>query len=347
MNQEFLTELLQAAGPSGYERRAADVFAKEAETFARVHEDHFGNVYAEVGPEDAPVLALLGHLDEIGLIVSHVGKEGFIHVQPIGGWDPQVLVGQRIRLLAPGGDVIGVIGKKAIHVMEPEERKKASTLEELWIDIGLPADEVKALIPVGTPAVIDQGPVQVGNCLVSRAIDDRIGAFVVLEALRRLKAEDLRCRVVAVGTAQEEIGVFGAKLSSYALSPVAGIAVDVTHETGQPGVKKERFGELPFGSGANLETGPLLSPGVLAGLKAAGDKEGIPYTVSARGRFTGTDADAMALSKAGVPSAVVSVPNRYMHSPNEMVDLRDVQACIDIIAAFAQGFDPEADLRRR
>ncbi|MFC5848359.1 M42 family metallopeptidase [Deinococcus petrolearius] len=346
INRDFLFALLSQAAPSGAERRAADVWKKEAETFARVSEDHYGNVYAELGPQGAPVVALMGHLDEIGLIVSYVGDEGFLSVLPVGGWDPQVLVGQRIRLLAPGGDLIGVIGKKAIHVMEADERSKASKLEDLWIDVGLSKEEAQAQIPVGTYGVIEQGPIMVGDKVVSRALDNRVGAFIVLEALRALKDTDLKHRVVAVGTSQEEIGLFGAQLSGHRLDPIAGIAVDVTHETRQPGVSEKKYGVAPFGSGANLTVGPMQSPALLRRLTDAAKAEGIPYTLSATGRYSGTDADALALVRSGVPTAVVSIPNRYMHSPSEMVDERDVKACTDIIAAGVRALEAQPDFTR-
>lgn len=346
INREFLFALLSQAAPSGFERRAADVWKKEAQNFARVSEDHYGNAYAEVGPEDGPTLALMGHLDEIGLIVSHVDDKGFVSVLGVGGWDPQVLVGQRIRVLAPGGDLIGVIGKKAIHVMDQDERSKASKLEDLWIDLGLDADEVKELVPVGTYAVIEQGPMMVGNKVVSRAIDNRIGAFIVLEALRQLAGDDLKHRVVAVGTSQEEIGVFGAQTSAYRLDPVAGVAVDVTHETAQPGVSEKKYGVAPFGSGANVAVGPMSNPVLVRQLTEAAQRENIPYTLSATGRYTFTDADALTMSRAGVPSGVVSIPNRYMHSPSEMIDERDAKACIDLLVAWVRGLDTGADFTR-
>jgi putative aminopeptidase FrvX len=346
INQDFLFALLREAGPSGQERRAADVWKQEAATFARVSEDHYGNVSAELGPEGAPAIALMGHLDEIGLIVSHIGDEGFLSVLGVGGWDPQVLVGQRVRLLAPGGDLLGVIGKKAIHVMEPEDRKNASKLEDLWIDVGLSKEDVQARVPVGTYAVIEQGPIMVGDRIVGRALDNRVGAFIVLEALRALKDTELKHRVVAIGTSQEEIGVFGAQVSGYGLNPVAGVAVDVTHETKQPGVSEKKYGVVPFGSGANLAVGPMTSPVILRQMQAAAQAEGIPYTLSAAGRYTGTDADALTLVRAGVPTAVVSLPNRYMHSPSEMVDARDVKACVDLIAAWVGGLEVGADFTR-
>lgn len=334
LNTDLLFKLLEVAAPSGLERRAADIWKAEAASFASVWEDHYGNSYAAVGPENAPTIVLQGHLDEIGLIVSHIDDEGFLSVLPVGGWDPQVLVGQRVRVLAADGDLIGVIGKKAIHVISNEERSKASKIEDLWIDLGLSKDEVSQKVSVGTFVVIEQGPIRVGNKIVGRAIDNRVGAFVVLEALRELKDQPLNHRVVAVGTSQEEIGCFGAQVSGYAIAPVAGVAVDVTHETTQPGVSEKKYGVAPFGSGANLAVGPMQSPAILRSMTEAARKNDIAFSLSALGRYSGTDADSLTLSRAGVPSAVVSIPNRYMHSPNEMIDERDVQACISIIVAW-------------
>ena len=225
INRDFLFQLLSVAAPSGAERRAADVWLKEAGTFARTHEDHYGNAYAEVGPEGAPSIALMGHLDEIGLIVSHVNDDGNISVLGVGGWDPQVLVGQRVRVLAPGGDLIGVIGKKAIHVMDEEDRRKASKLDDLWIDVDMTQAEAQERIPVGTVAVIEQPSLMVGSKIVSRALDNRVGGFIVLEALRALKDVPLRHRIVAVGTSQEEIGSYGSHVAGFKLEPVAAIAV--------------------------------------------------------------------------------------------------------------------------
>lgn len=347
INEEFLFALLAQAAPSGFERRAADVWLKEATSFARTSEDHYGNVYAELGPQGAPAIILTGHLDEIGLMVSHVNDKGFLHLLGIGGWDPQVLVGQRVRLLAPEGDMIGVIGKKAIHVMDEEDRKKASKLEDLWIDVDMTADEARRRIPVGTVAVIEQPTVKMGSKIVSKALDNRVGAFIVLEALRALKDVNLKHRVVAVGTSQEEIGSFGSHTATYRVNPIAGVAVDLTHETEQPGVKAEKYGVAPFGSGANLSVGAMTSPVIYRQMQDAAKKENIPYSISANPRYTFTDGDTMALSRAGVPTAVVSVPNRYMHSPNEMVDARDVKACIDLIAAWIRGLEEGQDFKRQ
>lgn len=351
MNTEFLLKLLQEAGPSGYEARPARVWLDEAAQFARTQHDHYGNVYAELGPQAARPIVLMGHMDEIGLMVSHIDDKGHLAVLGIGGWDPQVLVGQRVRLLAREGDILAVVGKKAIHVMEPEDRKNASKLEELWLDTGLEVSEVERRIPVGTVGVLEQPPLLLGDKLVSKAIDNRAGAFIVLEALRQVAAQtsggkDLKHRIVAIGTSQEEIGAFGAQVSSYHLEPIAGIVVDVTHETGQPGVNEKKYGKVPFGSGGNISVGAMLSPRISQQLQDVAREKNLPYSVSASPRYTATDGDTLALSRAGVPLGVVSIPNRYMHSPSEMVQLSDLQAIIDLLSAWILQVDEQPDFSR-
>lgn len=357
VNLEFFKALLSVAAPSGYEARAAAIWKKEADSFAdRVSEDHYGNVYAEINPpadgtKSRPI-ALMGHLDEIGLMVSHIDDKGMLAFMGIGGWDPQVLVGQRVRLLAEGdhsgdGDLFGVIGKKAIHVMEGEERNKASKLEDLWIDTALEPEEVKRRVQVGTVGVIEQPVIEQYGHLIARAIDNRAGAFIVLESLRAMKAAGVTAHVVAVGTSQEEIGCFGAVVSGFHLDPVAGVVVDVTHETNQPGVNEKKYGVVPFGSGANLAVGAMVSPVITRQMQTVARAREIGFTLSANPRYTGTDNDSLALVRAGVPTAVVSIPNRYMHSPNEMVRLSDVQACIDLIAGWAESLSGEQDFTRR
>ncbi|WP_424949227.1 M42 family metallopeptidase [Deinococcus sp.] len=356
MNLDFFKALLSAAAPSGYEARAASVWKTEAQGFAdRVTEDHYGNVYAEINPpaagEEARPVALMGHLDEIGLIVSHIDDKGLIAFLGIGGWDPQVLVGQRVRLLADDqtgeGDILGVIGKKAIHVMEGDERSKASKLEDLWIDTALDTEEVRRRVPVGTVGVIEQPPFEQNGHLISKALDNRAGAYIVLEALRAIKAAGVGLHVVAVGTSQEEIGCFGAQVSGYQLNPSAGVVVDVTHETGQPGVNEKKYGVVPFGSGANLSVGAMVNPVMVRQMQAVAKAREIPLTLSASPRYTGTDADSLSLVRAGVPTAVVSIPNRYMHSPSEMVRLSDVQACVDLIAGWAESLSGEQNYTRK
>ena len=347
MNLDFLKPLLEAAGPSGFEGRAARVWRAEAQGFAdTAYGDHYGNAYAELNPDGGRPIVFFGHLDEIGLMVSHVDDAGLLAVLNLGGWDAQVLVGQRVRLLAEGGDLIAVIGKKPIHLMDSGDRDKGSKLEDLWLDTGLEAGEVRRRVPVGTVGVIEQPVVTVGERVISKALDNRIGAYVVLEALRKLKDAGTRRRVIAVASAQEEIGAYGARVASFSLDPLAALVVDVTFETSQPGVDVKKVGKAEFGSGAALGVSALTNPAVVRGLQDTADQAGIPYTLSPNPRRTGTDADEVALTKAGVPCGVVSVPQRYMHSPSEMVDGRDVQACIDLMAAWVEGLEEAPDFSR-
>ncbi|ABG03707.1 peptidase M42 [Rubrobacter xylanophilus DSM 9941] len=347
---DFLKRLLSAPGPSGREEAAARVWREEAGRFADgVRGDRMGNSFATLNPGGRPRVMLSGHIDEIGLIVTHVDEQGFVRFKGVGGWDPQVLVGQRVRLRTGSGEIPGVIGKKAIHLMESEERKKASEIKGLWIDIGArDAEEARRSVRVGDVAVLDQEPVELPNGrLASRSLDNRMGAFVVLEALRLLSEEEgLSAEVVAVATVQEEVGIYGARGAAFGLDPDAAIAVDVTHATDTPGVPKNEHGDHPLGSGPVIARASVLSPLVTDGLVSAAEREGIPYTLEADSSRTGTDADAIHLSRAGIATGLVSCPNRYMHSPNEMVELGDLEGCARLIASYVRSLGPDADFVR-
>jgi putative aminopeptidase FrvX len=344
---DFLKRLLEAAAPSGFETRAARVWADEARGFSSVRFDEYGNVFAGINAERGLSVMLSGHLDEIGLMVSHVGDKGFVSVKGIGGWDAQVLPGQRVRLLARGGDLIGVVGRKAVHLMKGDDRDKAVKLEDVWLDFGLDVDEAKQKIRVGDVAVLEQPTLDFGNGrIAAKALDNRLGAFIVLEALRRLSEGSCLHQVTAVGAAQEEIGAFGAKVAAFELAPKLAIIVDVTHETTQPGVDEKDVGVTPFGSGANLCFSALTHPKLNDLMLEVAQKHGIKTSLSAYPRFTGTDGDTIAVSRAGIPCVVLSVPLRYMHSPSEMVDLSDAQAVIDLIVAFCLELPGDIDLSR-
>lgn len=347
----FLERLLDAPGPSGFESRAARVWTDEAESFAESWSDVVGNSYAAVRPEARPLVLLAGHIDEIGLQVTHADKSGLLYFGGIGGWDPQVLVGQRVRVLGARGDVAGVIGRKAIHLIEPKEREKAAKVKKLWIDVGAGSrEELGELgVRVGDPAVLDAGMVRLaGDRVASRAIDNRVGAFVVLEALRLVAAGDGRTGVVAVATAQEEIGYSGggARASAFGLSPDVALVVDVTHATDVPDVDKSEVGEHSLGGGPVLTRGSSTHPGVFEILAETAGSEGIPYSIQAAPRRTGTDADAIHLARGGVPTGLVSVPNRYMHSPSEMVAVSDLFHTAELLAAVVARIDEGLDLSR-
>jgi endoglucanase len=351
----FLERLLDAPGPSGFEVRAARVWREEAETFAdRVSVDVSGNSFATVHEGDGPRVMLAGHIDEIGLQITHIDENGFLYVDEIGGWDPQVLVGQRVTILARGGDVAGVVGKKAIHLIQPEERSKASKTGQLWVDVGAADREaVGALgIRVGDPMVIAQGMVRLaGDLIASRAIDDRVGAFVVLEAIRLLAAgkDAPEASTTGVATVQEEIGYQGggARTSAYTVDPDVAIVVDVTFSTDVPDIEKKELGEHELGGGPVISRGSAASNTVFEMLAETADAEGIPYTIQASPKATRTDADGIHLTRHGVPTGLVSVPNRYMHSPNEVVSLEDLFNTARLIAAFVRRLGPDTDFTPR
>jgi putative aminopeptidase FrvX len=344
---DLLDKLLRAGAPSGYEGPAAEVW-REAASFAEVSTDGIGSSIARVG-EGSPLLAVVGHIDEIGLIVTHVDEKGFLWFAPVGGWDPQILVGQRVEIRGRNGLVPGVAGRKPIHLLEPDQRKKVVELKGMHIDIGASdREEAEALVRVGDPVVIAAEPMAVaGERLVSRAMDNRLGAYVALESLRRCaEGKGPGGSFAAVAAVQEEIGLFGARTAAFQVRPDIAIAVDVTHATDAPGVDEKEIGSHPFGSGPAIGRGSTLSPKVFELLIETAEAEGIAHSISASGRGTSTDADVLQISRAGIPTGLVSIPLRYMHSPVEMVDLSDVEATVKLLAAFGERLSSDWDLSR-
>jgi endoglucanase len=348
----FLKSLLSTPGTSGHETAPAGVWRDRASGFiesAGVRGDRMGNSFATLNEGGSPRVMLSGHVDEIGVVVTHVDDQGLIHFKGVGGWDSQVLVGQRIRLQTRSGEVRGVIGKKAIHLMEAEDRKKVSEIKSLWIDIGAKdADEARDIVRVGDVGVIDQELLELPNDrLAARSLDNRVGAFVVLEALRLLSEGDsFAAEVTAVASVQEEIGANGARSSAFGLDPDAAIAVDVTHATDVPGASKNENGEHALGSGPVITRASTLSPMISNGLMDTAEREEMPYSIEADSGRTGTDADAIHFSRAGVASGLVSVPNRYMHSPNEIVQLDDLENAARLIAEYLRGLAADTDFIR-
>ncbi|HTA96867.1 MAG TPA: M42 family peptidase [Solirubrobacteraceae bacterium] len=365
---QTLRDLLAARGPSGYETAPAAVWSAAAQAFgAQVQTDVVGTPSALVAPRargahrtdgdvrktlsDAPSgptssddqarrrLIVMGHIDEIGLIVTHIDDEGYLWFREVGGWDAQILVGQRVVLATRDGEISGVIGKKPIHLLRDEERKKVAEVRELHIDIGAKdGEQARSMVRVGDVAVIDGDPLELPNGrIASRALDNRLGSFVALEAAR-LVAEAGGANgweLVAVAAAQEETTFGGSRTSAFSLQPDAAIVVDVTHATDAPGIDVKESGKHELGSGPVLSRGSTLNPRLSELLYDTAEKEKIAFTVEAIGRNTGTDADAVHLSRGGVPTALVSIPLRYMHSPVELVQLQDVHAAAALIAAAA------------
>ena len=341
MIPDVLRTLLTAPGPSGYEGPAATAFREACEPLATtVATDAHGSTVATLeGSGGGPRVAVMGHIDEIGLIVSHIDDNGFLWFLQVGGWDPQILVGQRVDVITRDGIIPGVAGRKPIHLLSEDERKKVPKLKDLHIDIGArDGDEARSMVAIGDVAVISAEPVELPNGrIVSRSLDNRVGCYVAYEALRLL-AEDGPAPgdFHAVAVNNEETNFGGSTTTAYALRPDVCLVIDVTHETAAPGVDEKENGRHHFGSGPAIVRGATLSPRVHDALVEAAEAEDIPFTVEATGRATGTDADAVVRSRAGVLTASIGVPCRYMHSAVEMVSLDDVDATARLCAAFAR-----------
>ena len=347
----FLRRLLDVPGPSGFEAAAAKVWRDEAATLGTVTADVTGNSVAIVNAGAPVTVMLAGHIDEIGVIVTWIDDEGFAWIGPIGGWDAQVLVGQRIRFAGREGDVIGVVGRKPIHLIKRDDRDKAVKFEDLWVDIGASSrEDALQRLDIGDAGVIDGRAVDMPNDrIISRAIDDRIGAFVVLEALRRYAGQPGVAAVAAVATTQEEIGFHGggALVAAGRLGPTMAVAVDVTHATDHPTADKKDAGDHRLGGGPVLARGSVVSPVVFRMLRDAASRLGIPVTIQAAGRETSTDADFIHLAREGIPTGLLSIPNRYMHSPSEMVSLLDLDRAADLLAEACRSITPGTDFTAR
>jgi len=348
---ELLGRLLTAPGPSGHETDPARAWREACADFAaEVGADQVGSSFARVpGTADGPRLAIVGHIDEIGLHVTHVDDNGYLRFGQVGGWDAIVLVGQRVRIHTRSGPVLGVIGRKPIHLLKDEERKQVPELKDLHIDIGArDGDEARGLVRIGDVAVIDAGPVELRHDrVISRALDNRVGCYVAAEAARLVAvAGGAPGEVLALAVTQEETGFAGSRTSAFRHKPDVAVVVDLTFATDQPGVELGPITEHKMGSGPVIARGTSLHPRVFELLHDAAEKEKIPFTVESLGRGTGTDADAIHLSRSGVATGLVSVPCRYMHSPVEMVSLGDIEAAARVIAAFAQALGPETSFER-
>lgn len=345
---DFLRGLMKLAGPSGFESEPARLWREEAAKFAdRIWADLHGNSFAVLNEGGEPRIMLAGHIDEIGLMITYIDEKGYLYFTGIGGWDPQVLPGQRVRIHGKGEPILGVIGRKPIHLLKEEDKKKVVELEGLWIDIGAKdKEEAASLVRIGDSAVLDYGFDTLRNDLVvARGFDDRVGAFVILEAAHLLTEMDLAPAVYAVATVQEEVGLRGARTSAFGIDPQVGIAVDVGFATDTPGAEteKKRVGETKMGNGPIIARGANVNPRLFDLLVDTAESQKIPYQLEGSPRGTGTDANAIQLTRAGVATGLISVPNRYMHSPCEVVHLGDLENIYRLIAHTVAAIDENTD----
>lgn len=337
----FLTDLLKAKSPSGAEAQAQAVYDQYVKPHATAYaNDALGNRLASLNPKGTPTLMLAGHMDELGLIIIYVNKDGFLYFDTIGGHDLSIISGRRVIIQTAHGPVKGVTGKRAIHLMDDEDRKKVPKKHEIWIDIGAKTKaEALTRVAIGDVATYDHEFELInGSIGTARAFDNKVGAYIVGEALIRLAKDKtkLAAKVVSVATTQEEIGTRGAQTSAFAVDPHVALIVDVGHATDHPDCDPRKFGETKLGGGPIICRGPNINPKVYERLVATAKKIKIPYQLEADPRPTGTDARAIQMARGGVACGLVSIPLRYMHTPSEIVDLEDVENCVKLFAAFAK-----------
>jgi len=354
LSHAFFRKLLETPSPSGFEQPIQEVVRSWAGSYAdEVRTDRHGNVIAVRHPMrersspagEMPRIMLAGHCDQIALMVQHVDDNGYLYVQPIGGWDMQILLGQNLTVWSHAGPVAGVIARRAPHLLTNEDRNKVPQFTDIWIDIGArDRKDAEEIVEPGDPVTFALGYRPLRNGLAaSPAMDDKVGLWTVMEALRLLHGKQLQVAVYCVSTVQEEIGLRGATTSAYGIHPTVGIAVDVCHATDTPGNDKKQLGDTRLGAGPVLFRGPNINPRVLDQLRESAKAREIPVQVRGVPRATGTDANAMQLTRDGVATGLVGIPNRYMHSPVEVVCLEDLDRAAQLLAEFCLRATPQMD----
>lgn len=349
---EFLKRLVNTPSPSGNEPRGQRVWLDYAKKFAdETYWDAYGNCVAVLNKGGSPRLMLAGHADEIAMTVNFINKEGFIHVRKVGGVDPAIMRGQRVNIHTRDGDVRGVIGNVAPHLTRQDSPgdRKAPKMEELFIDIGVKSRaEAEKVVRIGDPiTLVDEFEILRGDIAVARAFDNRIGTFAVAEALRLLRESEKKpkAEILAVSNIMEEVGLFGVRQIAYTLKPDVALVVDVTHATDYPCVNQCAHGDIKMGQGPTLTHGGCNHPEVLARVEAVAKQKKIKLQHEAMSNTSGTDTDAIFWTRGGIPSGLISLPNRYMHSPVEVVSLRDLEQIPELMAAFALSLKPGEEFK--
>jgi len=337
-SRAFLDSLLATPGVSGYEQSVQAVVRDYVAGFAdEVRTDLHGNVIATVNPDGGPRLMFDGHCDQLGMLISHVDDAGFLYFQTVGGWDPQQLVGQRVCVWTADGSINGVISRKAIHLLSDDEKKTVVQPKDMWIDIGAnDKADAQSVVRIGDAVTVQLGVQELRNGLANApAMDNRTGVWVVIEAARRAKEQGLSCSLHAASTVQEEIGLRGAKTAAHGIDPTVAIAVDVTHATDCPTIDKRERGAIDLGKGPVILRGPNINPRVGARLEALASEHDLPHQLAALGRAAPNDANPLQLTRAGVATGLLQIPNRYMHSAVETVSLADLDTAAELLAIFA------------
>ena len=345
-SKNFLRHLVETPSPSGYEQDVQKLVRDRITPWCdQVRTDVMGNVFGIRNPDGKPRVMLAGHCDQIGFVINHLTEEGFLHLDHVGGVDPVVAASQRVAIMSKGGLVPGVIGRKAIHLMDDDDKKKVPKLHDLYIDIGAKnKEDALKLVAIGDAGVFTQPYVELANeRAVSMAFDNKMGTWIVTETLRLLQDRQFDACVIGVSTVQEEIGLRGATASAFSSEAQVGIALDVAHATDTPGVEKKKAGDFHVDAGPMIYRGANINPRIFELLVEAAEREKIPYQVAGAARGTGTDANAMQLSRGGMATGLLSVPLRYMHTPNELLSLHDLENTARLLAAFCRSLKRDQD----
>ncbi|MDR2672921.1 MAG: M20/M25/M40 family metallo-hydrolase [Coriobacteriales bacterium] len=350
---DFLRRLTEAPSPSGFEVPAANIMRQRLEgTATTIETNVLGSVHATLkGTSQGISVMIAGHLDEVGMMVTYISDDGFVSFEAIGGVDAAILPGMRVNVYPTGeqaepGQVLrGVMGRKPIHLIEPDERKAVTKMENLFIDVGIDGKELKKLVRIGDSITYGVGFEEFGNGFaVARAFDDKIGIWIAARVLEEVKrAGGAAGDVIAAGTVQEEIGLRGGVTSAYGVNPVIGISAEVGHATDYPDINKRKYGEAACGKGPLIARGPNINPILFERLVSAAKKAKTDYQIGPEARATGTDANAIQLSRGGKVAGLISIPLRYMHTPTEVLKLGDLEAAVKILTRFILDLDDNVD----
>lgn len=350
-SKDFLYKLLETPSPTGFEQDIQRVVRKRMERFAdRIEIDLHGNLIAGINLKADRRVMLAGHCDQIGFMVRHISEQGYLYLSPLGGIDPAVVHGSKVTVVGKEGKLAGVIGKKAIHQVKPEDRANQKVdLEKIWVDIGAKdRKEAEKLVEIGDPVVFELGVTELRNDLISATgLDNRVGLFVAMEALRLCASSNLSVGLYAVSTVQEEVGLRGAQTAAYSIDPEVGIAIDVTHASDSPATEDTKNPPCKLGAGPAITRGPNTNPIVEKLLVAAAKKAKIPYQPAPSSKLLGNDANIIQVSRKGVAAASIGIPNRYMHTQVEVVHLKDLELAARLLAEFIKAIRPGTDFRPR
>ncbi len=336
---DLLKKLTEASGIPGHEGDVRAIIAKALKGHVDgVRTDHLGNLIARRAGK-GPAVAIAAHMDEIGFIVSYIEKEsGFLRIHPLGGFDPRTLLAQRVVVHSSEGDLVGCIGSKPIHILSDEEKKKPIELKDLYVDLGTPVDQVREKVAVGDTVTLRQDFLTYGDVVSGKALDDRIGIYVGIEAIKQAKR--IACDLSFIATTQEEVGLRGARVAGFTVRPEIGIALDSTLAVDVPGVSgAEQVTQLGKGVAIKLTDSASIShPGLVRAMRRLAEKKKIPYQMEILPRG-GTDAGALQMAQEGAAVVTLSIPCRYVHSVVETAHRADVDAAIRLLVAFLETAD--------